>query len=45
MPMGLCNSPATFQSLMSAIFRDYIDDFIVVYIDDLLVFSKSKEDH
>lgn len=45
MPMGLCNAPATFQTLMNSIFEDCIDDFMVVYIDDLLVFSRNKEDH
>ena len=45
MPMGACNSPATFQSLMNEIFHDCIDEFLVVYIDDLLVFSKNEESH
>ena len=45
MPMGACNSPATFQSLMNEIFHDCIDEFLVVYIDDLLVFSKDEESH
>ena len=39
MPMGLCNAPATFQTLMNTIFYDCIDEFIVVYMDDLLIFS------
>lgn len=45
MPMGLCNAPATFQTLMNDLFREHIDEFVVVYIDDLLVFSKSQEEH
>lgn len=45
MPMGLCNAPATFQALMNSIFRDHIDEFLVVYIDDLLIFSKNAEEH
>ena len=45
MPMGVCNSPATFQSLMNEIFHDFIDAFLCVYIDDLLVFSKNEESH
>lgn len=45
MAMGLCNAPATFQTLMNSIFRDVIDNFMVVYLDDLLIFSKTKEDH
>jgi len=45
LPMGLCNAPATFQSLMNSIFHDCMDEFIVVYMDDLLIFSKDKESH
>ena len=45
MPMGACNAPATFQSLMNDIFHDCIDDFLCVYIDDLLIFSKDEESH
>ena len=45
MPMGACNAPATFQSLMNEIFHDCIDDFLCVYIDDLLIFSKDEKSH
>ena len=45
MPMGLCNAPATFQSLMNRIFYDCIDFFIVIYMDDILIFSKDEESH
>lgn len=45
MPMGLCNAPATFQSLMNRIFHDCIDRFLVVYIDDILIYSNTKEEH
>ncbi len=45
MPMGQCNGPATFQSLMNQIFYDCIDVFMVVYMDDLLVFSKDENSH
>lgn len=45
MPMGLRNAPATFQALMNSIFRDCIDDFVVIYLDDILVFSDTREDH
>lgn len=45
MPMGLRNSPATFQALMNSIFGDCIDDFIVIYLDDILIFSDTREDH
>lgn len=37
--MGLFNGPATFQTLMNSVFRDLIDVFLVVYLDDLLIFS------
>ncbi len=45
MPMGLCNAPATFQSLMNQIYQDCIDKYIVLYMDDLLIFSESEEGH
>ena len=45
MPMGLCNAPATFQSLMNQIFYDCIDVFLAVYMDDLLIFSKDHDSH
>ena len=45
MPMGLCNAPSTFQSLMNTIFYDCIDVFMVVYMDDVLVFSKDMKSH
>ena len=45
MPMGLCNAPASFQSLMNTIFHDCIDVFLVVYLDDLLIFSRTLDDH
>lgn len=43
--MGLCNAPAPFQTLMNSIFNDIIDDFVVVYLNHLLVFSDSHENH
>lgn len=45
MAMGLRNAPATFQSLMNSIFSDCIDRFMIVYLDDLLIYSNSPEDH
>lgn len=44
-PIGLCNAPATFQTLMNRISYVCIDIFLVVYMDDLLVFSENQEDH
>lgn len=45
MPFGLCNAPATFQRLMHDMFQPYLDEFVVVYLDDILVFSKDKTKH
>jgi hypothetical protein len=42
---GDCNAPATFQRLMTSIFRDVIGRFIHVYLDDIFVFSDTVEDH
>lgn len=45
MPMGLTNAPATFQAFIQDTLRDYLDVFCVVYLDDILVFSRSQDDH
>jgi hypothetical protein len=42
---GLTDAPATFQAVMNDIFCPYIDDFVVVYLDNILIFSKTAEDH
>ena len=45
MPFGLYNAPATFMSIMNLVFHKEMDECVVVYIDDILVFSKTEEDH
>ena len=45
MPFGLCNAPATFTTLINNIFHEYLDDFMIIYIDDILVYSKTAEEH
>jgi hypothetical protein len=44
-PFGLTNAPTVFMCLMNGIFRNYLDKFVIVFLDDILVYSKSEEEH
>ena len=45
MPFGLTNAPAAFMKLMNNVFREYLDNCVIVFIDDILVYSRSEEKH
>ena len=45
MSFGLTNTPAPFMDLMNRVFRPFLDRFMIVFIDDIFVYSRSEEEH
>jgi len=45
MPFGLTNAPAAFMKLMNEVFHDYLDKFLIIFIDDILIYSKTEVEH
>lgn len=45
MPFGVTNVPTTFMDLMNRVFKNYLDEFVIVFIDDILIYSKDEDQH
>lgn len=45
MSFGLINAPIAFMNLMNRVFKDYLDQFVIVFIDDILVYSQNHKEH